>query len=123
MRMKLFGFRGALIVGWWVLVGGAGAVIALRTPIVQRLMRPALLEYVASNLDEQERDGLYQEIAQREGTLWDIVPDALVGRLAKRRGEFRYNQAVVRTNNAGLRSALPYRATASRPAAVGWPRP
>jgi lysophospholipase L1-like esterase len=107
MRMKLLGFRLALILGGLLLGVGVGA-IALRTQLVQRLMRPALLDYMAANLDEQSRNELYHELAQREGTLWDIVPDALVGRLAKRNGEFRYKQAVVRTNNAGLRSALPY---------------
>jgi hypothetical protein len=112
MRMRLLGFRVALIVGG-LLLGAVVGVVALRSQIVQRLMRPALLDYMAANLDEQSRNELYEELAKSEGTLWDTVPDVLVGRLAKRQGEFRYKQSVVRTNNAGLRSALPY--TLKRP--------
>lgn len=113
MRLKLGAVRGVLVVGWCVLLGGVGAWLALRTHFVQAVLRPALLDYLASTLDEEQRNELYDKLAGGQGTLWDIAPDPLVGRLAKRNGEFVYKEALVRTNNAGMRSARPYTAKSS----------
>jgi hypothetical protein len=68
-------------------------------------MKPFLTEYLANRLSDEERIAIYRDIASSFGGLWDTVPEANVGHLAKRHHKTVANQADVKINNAGLRSS------------------
>lgn len=82
---------------------------ALLLPRIKAGLRPFLLQHMANSLTQDERDEIYERIAQ--GTsFWDAVPDPDVGGLAQRNRTLMDAGAEVRTNNAGLRAARDYSA-------------
>ena len=96
-----------------------GLILALGflfLPVLTSRLEPRLLEYMASNLTEEQRREIYDTIASTYGGLWDATPEPEVARLAKRdwKGKGAFNELEVTTNNAGLRSARPF--TAKGPA-------
>ena len=89
--------------------------VALALPALRERIRPALLEFALENLSDTERDRIYAEIANRGGTIWEAVPEALVGRIARPGAETTIARANVRINKAGMRSS---KAFARKPANV-----
>lgn len=80
----------------------------LLRPIVFEVLRPSMVDAAIQALSPEERAALYQEIARDTGTLWDVVPDHEVARVAKREVEVPYRGVEVRTNQAGMRSSRPF---------------
>ena len=91
-------------------LGVAALCLALASPLVLKILRPALLHYLLDNLSDARRLELYESLAARSGQFYDAVPEPKVGRLGKRGVVTRYRGAEVRINNAGMRSSSDYRA-------------
>jgi len=91
-----------------VTIATVTGLIFVAVPSLQERYQPLLLEYMASNLSEQEKQKIYQQLAQKVGGLWDVIPDPQVGRIGQKNLQVVLNQADVSMNNAGLRSSVPY---------------
>jgi hypothetical protein len=76
----------------------------------QKKMTPMLLDWLLINLSEEERQQLVQEAAAANtAALFDAAPEPLVGRIGMRNLVTTDDRAEIRFNNAGMRSAKPYR--------------
>ena len=84
------------------------AIVLLAYPTIENRLQPRLLNYMAQNLTDKEREEIYDRLATKFGGAWDTVPEPDVARLAKRNDTRIINQVPVRTNNAGLRADVPY---------------
>ena len=81
---------------------------SLALSLAKGTLHDQLLQVVMLSLTEEERDALYRQVAASATGMWDVVPDPLVARLARRDAVVTQAQVEVRTNNAGLRSSRPF---------------
>ena len=70
--------------------------------------RPLVIQYVAATLTHEEKRALVEQAGQQTASLWDTVPEPLVGRLAKPNLTVQQSYAEVKTNNAGMRASKPF---------------
>jgi lysophospholipase L1-like esterase len=85
----------------------ASAVIVL--PRIESGLRPLLLQHMSSRLTDQERNAIYQRIAEG-AAFWDTVADPDVGQVALRGRTILHAGTDVHVNNAGMRAAQDYAA-------------
>lgn len=76
--------------------------------ITRGSLKNRLLDYLYVNLPEEARKNLYQEIASRVATMFDVSPEPLVARVGKRNHVTYFKKAQVKLNNAGMRSSKPF---------------
>jgi hypothetical protein len=84
-----------------------GSVVVF-LPKIKAGLRAQLLQHMANNLTEKERQAIYHLISQQfaQGTnFWDAVPDPDVAELALRSRTAVYSGVEARINNAGMRAA------------------
>jgi len=83
-------------------------LIVLARPYLEERYRPLLVQYLASSLPVEEKIKIYHQIGSETPSLWDTLPEPLVGRIAKANFDTVISEARVKTNNAGMRASHPY---------------
>ncbi len=92
-----------------IVVAICALLVALALPVLKSRLRDQLVQTVAWTLTEEEREVLYRQAADAGKGIWDVVPDPLVARVAKRGIKTTRAGAEVRINNAGFRSSKPFK--------------
>lgn len=77
-------------------------------PYLEAHYRPLIVQYIAATLPPEEKKAIYNEISKETPSLWDTVPEPLVGRIAKPGLDVYQSYAQVKTNNAGMRDNRAY---------------
>jgi lysophospholipase L1-like esterase len=77
---------------------------AVFLPRLEASLRPLLFQYMASNLSDEERKAIYDQIA-RGTSFWDAIADPDVAGLGQPNRTVTDAGAVVHINNAGMRGA------------------
>ncbi len=92
-----------------IVVAAFALLVGLFLPRFKEALHDQLVQAVLLTLTQEERDAIYRQIVDVGSDIWEVVPDPLVARLAKRDLVVTHVQAEVRTNNAGLRSSRPFK--------------
>lgn len=97
---------------WGLLLAVPVLVLYLLLPPLWRqladTLRPELVAWVATHLPAEERERIRSSVASIATGWFRVVPDPAVGRIARSGVQVVEKEALVVTNNAGLRSNRPY---------------
>ncbi len=100
------------VIYWLLLLAlPAGLAITLLPPAwraMETALRPEVTAWLATHLSEEERQRIRHQISSDGAGLFQQIPDANVGRLARPDWRMQYKEAEVVTNSAGMRSRIPY---------------
>ena len=100
--------RVALVIGVLALVSAGGLYLG-RPYLVCLLNQEALFRYAARNLTEEQKNEFYTRLAAAvPASVWEAVPEPLVGRILQFNTKKIDLQAELVSNSAGMRSSRPY---------------
>ncbi|HQQ74454.1 MAG TPA: hypothetical protein PK031_04830 [Pseudomonadales bacterium] len=100
------------VVFWLVMlalpIGLAMVVLPPAWRAVEAVLRPEVIAWIATHLSDEERQAIRAQVSNVGAGMFQQIPDASVGRVARSDWRTVYKEAEVLTNNAGMRSKTPY---------------